>query len=193
MGVIVPIEYLEGTGTQWINTGFIPNQDTGIKAKVAFTSTTRTWESVFYSRTTSDVDEFTLQKNYTNGNIRALYGNQHTSHAEFGPIRTTPLIVDWDKNKIKVDKYSHTFTYKAFSGTQAMRVPGVSAAGRISPGKVWYFTIYDNGILVRDLIPVRVGNIGYMYDKVSGQLFGNAGTGKFILGPDVKVVGGVNT
>ena len=43
-----------------------------------------------------------------------------------------------------------------------------------------------NDILVRDLIPVRVGNVGYMYDKVSGQLFGNSGTGNFILGPDVK-------
>jgi hypothetical protein len=35
-----------------------------------------------------------------------------------------------------------------------------------------------------DLIPVRVGNVGYMYDKVSGKLFGNVGTGSFILGPD---------
>jgi hypothetical protein len=25
-----------------------------------------------------------------------------------------------------------------------------------------------------------------MYDKVSGQLFGNSGTGNFVLGPDVK-------
>jgi hypothetical protein len=41
-----------------------------------------------------------------------------------------------------------------------------------------------NDILVRDFIPVRVGNVGYMYDKVSGQLFGNSGTGNFILGPD---------
>lgn len=43
-----------------------------------------------------------------------------------------------------------------------------------------------NEKLFRNFIPVRVGNIGYMYDKVSGQLFGNSGTGSFILGPDVK-------
>ena len=42
-----------------------------------------------------------------------------------------------------------------------------------------------NGILLRDLIPVRVGQVGYMYDKVSGRLFGNAGTGSFTLGPDI--------
>ena len=37
---------------------------------------------------------------------------------------------------------------------------------------------------VRDFIPVRVVTVGYMYDRVSGQLFGNAGTGAFIIGPD---------
>ena len=38
----------------------------------------------------------------------------------------------------------------------------------------------------RNLIPVRKGTVGYLYDKVSGQLFGNANsTGAFTLGPDV--------
>ena len=45
-------------------------------------------------------------------------------------------------------------------------------------------SILCDGVLVRDFIPVRVGQVGYMYDKVSGQLFGNAGTGVFIVGPD---------
>lgn len=38
---------------------------------------------------------------------------------------------------------------------------------------------------VRDFIPVRVGQTGYLYDRVSGQLFGNLGSGDFILGPDI--------
>lgn len=35
-----------------------------------------------------------------------------------------------------------------------------------------------------DFIPVRVGEVGYLYDKESKQLFGNAGTGSFIIGKD---------
>lgn len=38
--------------------------------------------------------------------------------------------------------------------------------------------------IVRDFIPVRKGTVGYLYDRVSGKLFGNAGTGDFVLGPD---------
>lgn len=44
--------------------------------------------------------------------------------------------------------------------------------------------IWQNGNLVRDFIPVRVGTTGYMYDRVSGTLFGNAGTDSFTLGND---------
>ena len=35
-----------------------------------------------------------------------------------------------------------------------------------------------------DFIPVRVGTTGYMYDKISGTLFGNGGSGSFTLGND---------
>ena len=38
-----------------------------------------------------------------------------------------------------------------------------------------------------DIIPVRVGDIGYLYDRASGQLFGNSGTGAFIIGPDKTI------
>ena len=45
--------------------------------------------------------------------------------------------------------------------------------------------LYDSSSnLLRDLVPVRVGDVGYLYDNVSGQLFGNSGTGAFIIGPD---------
>lgn len=55
-----------------------------------------------------------------------------------------------------------------------------------SPGIIRSFKHRKATGEILDLIPVRVGNVGYMYDKVSGQLFGNAGTGDFILGPDVN-------
>lgn len=52
-------------------------------------------------------------------------------------------------------------------------------------GAIYYFRIWDeNGTLVFDGIPVRRGNVGYLYDRVTGELFGNAGTGAFVIGPD---------
>lgn len=49
-----------------------------------------------------------------------------------------------------------------------------------------------DGVVVRDYVPVRIGEgesaVGLMYDRVSGELFGNDGTGYFIVGPDKEEV-----
>jgi hypothetical protein len=50
--------------------------------------------------------------------------------------------------------------------------------------RVYGFTISSGSTLVRDFVPVRVGSVGYLFDRVSGQLFGNSGTGDFVCGPD---------
>ena len=54
-----------------------------------------------------------------------------------------------------------------------------------SQAKIASYKHVKNGQTIIDLIPIRKGTIGYMYDKVSGQLFGNSGSGSFILGPDL--------
>lgn len=54
--------------------------------------------------------------------------------------------------------------------------------------RVYYFKMWNtSNELIRDFIPVRIGQVGYLYDKVSGQLFGNvndSSDGEFILGND---------
>jgi hypothetical protein len=50
---------------------------------------------------------------------------------------------------------------------------------------VYSFKVYNSNTLIRDFIPVRIGNTGYMFDKITGKMYGNAGTGSFTLGPDL--------
>lgn len=49
-----------------------------------------------------------------------------------------------------------------------------------------YFRFIGNTML-RDLLPVRVGQVGYLYDKVTGRLFGSATSTALVPGPDVAV------
>lgn len=51
--------------------------------------------------------------------------------------------------------------------------------------RIYSFKWIKAGTPLLDLIPVRVGDEGFMYDKVSGRLLGNSGSGKFIIGPDI--------
>ena len=53
------------------------------------------------------------------------------------------------------------------------------------PCKIYNFKITVGDSLVYDLIPVRKDGVGYMYDKISKELYGNAGSGSFTYGDDV--------
>ena len=66
---------------------------------------------------------------------------------------------------------------------------GTIHGSRYFNGNLYSFSIKRNGKLAIEMIPVRFTNEngvseGAMYDRVSGQLFRNAGTGTFIIGPD---------
>ena len=50
---------------------------------------------------------------------------------------------------------------------------------------LYSFSVSRGGVALGDFIPVRKDGIGFMYDRVSGQLFRNEGTGVFVIGPDV--------
>ena len=66
------------------------------------------------------------------------------------------------------------------------RVNNVGSAVNPSANRLYGAMFEKEGETIRNFIPVRKGDVGYMYDLVSGQLFGNSGTGNFILGPDIE-------
>ncbi len=54
--------------------------------------------------------------------------------------------------------------------------------GKIYGIKIYNGQQFDN--LFADLIPVRIGQVGYLYDKISGIMHKNRGEKDFILGKD---------
>ena len=88
--------------------------------------------------------------------------------------------------------FSRTFSLSGVDNLNSVSVPIFSWYDFYSRGmeysqnlKYKSFYLKNNGELVLDMIPVRKDGVGYMYDRVSGQLFANAGTGSFIIGQDV--------
>ena len=59
-----------------------------------------------------------------------------------------------------------------------------SQTSQVGGLRVKAFSMSDNNETLRDYTPVRVGSVGYFYDKVSKQLFGNSFAGDLVIGPD---------
>ena len=174
-------EYLESTGTQWI--------DTGVSISDASLADV-TWnvEAVSYNdgcmgaygqgSYTSMYINFYSNKFYMR-NMRTS-GGSFTGVSGFNTVRFsggnsylngTAVETEIPLN-IKPVRTMYLFAYNR-GGTTGFCKARVSS-----------FVVKENGVLLCDFIPVRKGTVGYLYDRVSDQLYGNAGTGSFIVGPD---------
>lgn len=191
------IEYLESNGTQYIDTLYKPNGKTRIKAKGRYTKptidNTGSMHFLFGVRDGSTFYDM-LWNYYRSGpNVNyVIYLHYGTDTAEW---RNNDMNKDVEvdlsyeggyyngEKKLTVTDTANQSNYSLY--LLWCNVNGVGQATRKPYGRMYYCKIYENNLLVLDLIPVRVGNVGYMYDRVSGQLFGNKGTGNFILGPDI--------
>lgn len=169
------IEYLQSSGTQYIETGVVANPGE-ISFEVDCTIENNSGSSVY---TTGGLHYIYQSSNSgirtggTNNVISYTLGNRVT------------IIASYDnQNRRIITIGNNVVTGTAYNATSGefvlLRIPNEPNC----IGKLYSTKVYLNSILVRDMIPVRIEQVGYMYDKVSGQLFGNNGTGSFILGPD---------
>ena len=182
------VEYLESTGTQYISTMLIPTRvHVGLKPIGAATPS---YANAYFginnggSRTTGLVGKTkdTLQAlNYINNSVEfsALWGVFHNVCFDRDTVS-----IDGETKALITNFYNTDIAVKSFGLFDfPQRNTESTPKSAISYCKMWDGE--DN--LMADFIPVRVGTVGYMYDRVSVQLFGNSGTGAFIIGPDKTI------
>ncbi|MBO7695920.1 MAG: hypothetical protein J6T10_25080 [Methanobrevibacter sp.] len=182
----IPIEYLESTGTQYI--------DTGVKAKGNSTNFDITyqiaqfptdsgigilgsWETNKQFRTFWSLSGNGLRMQYYNGSNNVTGGNNTDVHN----IKLT------DGKYYLDDRRDLTLTLANFEATLSMYMFATHSSnvewshnGKL---RIYSCKIYDGNTLVRDFIPVLDNNkVACMYDKVTEQFFYNIGTGSFNAG-----------
>lgn len=182
------LEYIEGTGTQYIDTGYFPCELTRVVTAITPTSGNTT-NGVFGGRTDNNVATFSLW--CVNGVFRTDFdtNNQHVTtdvRVEAG-VR---IEVDKDRGTTKLGSKTFTQTGTGFRSANSMHVFAVNPderAPRYFRGRIETFTIYESGLLEHELVPARRdsdGSVG-MYDTVAGAFLANSGTGAFKAGPEV--------
>ena len=185
----VAIEYLESTGTQWIDTGYKHNQNTRIIGDIDF-QPVGSWKSPFGSWGGSRSSKKMFGGEYDgNTTFTLYYGNGSTSSINDKSVYTGRHIWDWNKNVWSIGSTVKTFTQQTFQSEFNFFVFGTSGyTGTTSSGtnlKVYSFKIYDNDILVRSFIPAirKSDSVAGLYDTVNDVFYTNQGTGTFVTGP----------
>ena len=190
----VPIKYLESTGTQYID------------AKYSFVNILYArivLDAIFYSGPGGQANGWRVTGvaassggpnigmangggifSYTAGTTTDQYTNIYGKNGErylFDlniPDQTYTVSDIYDNILVEVNPIN-----RSNRTTSSFIIFGYRASNRVSM-RIYSLKMWDNGVLVRDFIPVLDNNgTPCMYDKVEDKFFYNAGTGNFIAGP----------
>lgn len=189
------VEYLQGDGTAYINTGWSGGSKTStfsLTFKVLYKPSSQSPGTMLGNRVnTSSRYMWVVDLNSSNA-IQVGYGSGYTnvslSASVNDIINVSTEIVDNKivytcKNITTGVSTSKSYTLASFNTTSVY----LFWCGQLTKTKngIVSLQMRDNGILAVDYIAVRVGQTGYMYDRVSRQLCGNSNSsGAFILGND---------
>ena len=186
------LQYIEGTGTQYINTGFADSLGTTVDCAASWTSFSVSSTCVFGAHSLSDP----YGRNY----LGPLNGVWSWGYGDYYPSAGTATV-----NTYYECSYSSVINnaYLWVGGTRMMTNTATTTitnqpillftnqydlnVGRTTAYlKLYTLTIYNHsGTLVRHFVPARRDSDGYvgMYDVVNGAFYTNAGTGAFTAGP----------
>lgn len=189
-GVTLPydkqVEYLESTGTQYISLGRVFTTNDIIEFDFQFPSVQSA--VVFGTRKSGSAEKLVVGSGTSGTKIYAALGSKaNTNIADFDTNRhhvkidlSTGLVyIDNDTNGVGCGTYVETTYIPLLFGL------GGSSVSLLSSARIFNFEASANNVKLLDLIPVRIGQVGYMYNKANGDLLGNDGSDSFILGNDV--------
>ena len=185
------VEYLESTGTQWIDTGVNGYLDFDYDIKFLIpTPVSPNYYNSFFGAWNS-IESNPRQYCFTNSSSQTFYcGNGRDSQLNMSSCPQNEIAhFRKDGNTLQLNKNKKTVAYsEPYELDRTLFLFGTNRGTVInrafSGTRIYSFELSLGGEMILGLIPVRKGNVGYMYDRVSGQFLGNAGTGDFVIGPD---------
>ena len=183
------LEYIESTGTQYIDTGFIPNQDT--KVDIKFTMKDTSGKAIYGSRIAYDNSTYSAMLQGNSAGSSFQYNNVALANTITYQNNQSYNIVQ-DKNKLYINgTLKNTFTYGNFTCPSNLYLFAVNQNGTIPfYGKIAvnYCNIWNNDVLIRHFVPCKnSSDVVGMYDTVNNVFYENAGTGTFTAGPNIYV------
>lgn len=176
------VEYIQSSGTQYIDTGFIANHNTRVIMDFEVTGSASELHTMFGTRVSATERAYAFLWNKT---LFRSYYNDIYDH-EWRIDLAGRRIVDKNKETTTFDGQTYSFEEKSFTTPASLKLMASDNNGTIEwymVGRVYSCQIYDNDVLVRDYVPcANASGTAGLYDLVNDKFYGNAGSGTFAKG-----------
>ena len=177
------LQYLESSGTQWIDTGVKPDQTYALKIK--FQTEQSSSGGIAVSDANWQSNGFGIWCN------AAAFGNGTMQTTEWHG--TTPIEIELSQQGLFVNgNLTWTPDTATFTVPANMTLFSLNRNGSIAEkltGKIYFAQLFKAGKPVRNFIPcTNPSGIPGLYDLVDGKFYCNSGTGVFLAGPPKEML-----
>lgn len=181
------VEYIESTGTQYIDTGIKLNQGMGVELKISDVVYGNT--KIFGSRSSATTNNFSILS--TASSIVCDFYNYAVNRLSVSTPITEPITITMNPSRLVLNT-----SHQDISSYNSFTTPGnayiFNGAGTFPTGytnakmRLYYCKIYSPSI-VRDFVPCyrKSDSVIGLYDLANDTFYTNAGTGNFIKGNDI--------
>ena len=175
----IPIGYLESTGTQYIDTGYILNQYYVLEIEYQFIDKLASFGNGWFSASQASNTCYMMPASFSN-----LCGTPFSVNNVYNFDGPNNTIYFNNEKAFNSTKYTST-------GLRCSQFILFTNSNNISTphnARLYHMKIWKNDVLVRDMVPaLDKDNTPCLYDKVERIFYYNQGTGDFIAGP---IIGG---
>ena len=185
------VDYLQSSGTQWIEMGVAPNQNTKAVLKIKINEFTRQGASLIGSRTDANSnDQFFTYLDYIGGGRFLFRVDGQTEAISWKGLTTDKIyIVTLSGTEMKAELedgtavFSTTFSVSDFESTVTMALFKSKPFNNGFLGRIYGCKHYSGDELIQDFVPcLDTEGVPCMFDLVSQKPFYNVGTGSFTWG-----------
>lgn len=179
------VQYIESTGTQYIDTGFY-GTSTRIQTEVKFSLSKI---QAYGPHIISNDGFFIVARNNNNGEFFYVCGDSNIFPYSWELNKEYAIKTNANEAMINDDTFviDNISEVEQTQGTLLMAYRGnPQSTSYTFSGKLYYAKLYYDNVLVRDFVPcynVETNVIG-MYDTVNSAFYPNKGGGVFIKGPN---------
>lgn len=193
------VEYIESTGTQYINTNIIPTNTTGVEAKITICNDNNRDNVFMGCRDTANGDNrYWIDVDWTSTDTLIFGFNNNTPANERYLLKGSDVgksfIISMNYMNDRTGKINGiTYDTSISSKTLAfISKPIYIFAGNRSgnaayqySGKLYNFKITDGTNVIRNFVPCyrNSDNVAGLYDLVNNVFYTNQGSENFIVGP----------
>lgn len=182
------VDYIETSGTQIIATNYVPVIGDSFSAEYMLKAAATTLPMLFSAGNgTTQVYHWPAKESGIDGAYHRFFSSSYAK------LSFSPVVDQWYSLTISAEGIA-TIGQNSATCTPAGELDGDRKelwlfkrrdGQRPFTGRLRSLTIENNGAKKLELIPVRVGQVGYLFDTVTNHFYGNYGLGAFTLGSDV--------